>query len=70
MTLEDEKELEALIGGGSSLIGIGIPPSFTNQCCLASCPQNDPLHFTGDRIQWLDSWQQEKLLLSPVTATD
>ncbi|GAB4194898.1 MAG: GDL motif peptide-associated radical SAM/SPASM maturase [Coleofasciculaceae cyanobacterium] len=25
----------------------------------ASWPENDPLHFTGDRIQWSESWQDE-----------
>jgi nif11-class peptide radical SAM maturase 3 len=25
----------------------------------APCPENDPLHFTAERIQWPESWQEE-----------
>ncbi|OUL25701.1 nif11-class peptide radical SAM maturase 3 [Nostoc sp. RF31YmG] len=32
----------------------------------APWPENDPLHFTADRIQWPDSWQEEPSLPSLV----
>jgi hypothetical protein len=28
----------------------------------APLPENDPLRFTADSIQWSESWQEERLL--------
>ncbi len=35
----------------------------------ACWPENDPLHFTADRIQWSESWQEEQNYVSTLIAS-
>jgi radical SAM protein with 4Fe4S-binding SPASM domain len=35
----------------------------------APLPENDPLHFSADKIQWLEDWQDEPEITLPATAS-